>query len=318
MAPLPELKDPTLAAVDAAIESKQQTQHRLYLGMSGIGDPCSRKLFYSFRWAKPPQFDAATLKRFDDGHKGEDVQAERLRFVDGITLHTLDPQTGRQFGFSDIDDHFKGHMDGVVLGLLQAPKTSHVWEHKQVGEKSQAKVAKLKRELGEKTALSKWNPTYYAQAVLYMDYSGMERHYVTVATPGGRETISVRTDADKDEASRLKAKASSIIKTDSAPTRISETPDYFVCRWCDFKEVCHGGELPDRTCRTCVHSTPVEGGKWRCEKHDHILSTAAQIDGSPSHLFLPSLVPYEQEDAGDDRISYPKLDGSVWKDGSDV
>ena len=96
MAAIPAPADPTLVAVDAAIELRGNAeQHRPYLGMSAIGRACSRALWYGFRWCSPNTFDAATLKRFEDGHRGEDIQADRLRLVEGIELLTIDPRTGR-------------------------------------------------------------------------------------------------------------------------------------------------------------------------------------------------------------------------------
>ena len=43
--------------------------------------------------------------------------AERLRLVPGIDLETYDPVTGKQFGFVEIDGHFRGHADGLILGI---------------------------------------------------------------------------------------------------------------------------------------------------------------------------------------------------------
>ena len=117
--------DPTLAAADAALARVENSKPRRgYLGMSGIGRSCKRRLWYDYRWITRVQFDALTLKRFLDGHSGEDLQAQRLRMVEGITLLTVDPESGRQFGYADLDSHFRGHMDGAILGLLQAPASN--------------------------------------------------------------------------------------------------------------------------------------------------------------------------------------------------
>ena len=72
--------DPTLAAIDKqlVIESKKEIA-RGYIGMSAIGGECARKIYFDFHWCSPPDFSAATLKKFADGHIGEDVQAARLR-----------------------------------------------------------------------------------------------------------------------------------------------------------------------------------------------------------------------------------------------
>lgn len=312
--------DPTLEAADRALEAKENGRPpRSYLGMSGIGHPCARKVWFDWRWVSTARHNAETLKRFADGHHGEDVQAARLRMVRGVTLLTIDPATGRQFGHTDHNSHFRGHMDGAILGLLQAPKTWHVWEHKQVGEKKQASLIKLKAERGEKNALSAWDTTYYSQACLYMHYSGMTRHYLTCSTPGGRSTVSVRTDADETTALKLIAKAERIIASKNPPERISQDPSWYECRWCDHNEVCFGKSMPQRNCRTCLRSTPVAAGAWHCAKYDDLIPFDAQMRGCDWQLFIPELLAdREQIDVvGDlDGVIYRLKDGSTWADGT--
>ena len=245
MAPLPPIlqPDPTLEAADAALAAAERARPRRgYLGMSAIGHPCGRKLWYGLRSPVAEAFDAATLKRFADGHASEEIQAARLRLVQGVTLWTVDPATGRQFGYEDHGGLFRGHLDGVICGLLQAPRVPHVWEHKAVGEKKQAQLVKLKGELGEKNALKAWDEVYYAQAVLYCHYAELDRHYLTCASPGTRTVVSVRTDADPDHAKALIAKAKRIIEALAPLARLSNTPDWWQCRFCEYRTVCH--DLP--------------------------------------------------------------------------
>lgn len=322
MVRLPEFGDPTLDAVDRAIEVAENSKSaREYLGMSGIGHPCSRKSWYDWRWTTEKKFNAETLKRFADGHHGEELQAKRLRMVVGITLITENPDAGKQIGYADIGGHFKGHMDGAILGLIQAPATWHVWEHKQVGDSKFRLLTKLKNTLGEKNALAEWDKVYYAQAVLYMHYSRMDRHYLTCSTPGGRNTISVRTNSDVPTALRLIKKAERIINASEPPHRISADPAWHECRFCDHHEACHGSKLPERHCRSCIHATPVSSGenagKWHCAKHDWWLNMKMQKSGCGSgHRYIPALVGGEQVDAAANGnwIEYRMPDGSVWRD----
>ena len=241
MAKLPAIdKDPTLEAMDRCIEERaRQEPRRNYLGMSAIGHPCERKLYYDYRSTVRKAHDAATLKRFEDGHRGEALMADRLRLVHGITLLTVDPETGKQFGFQDHDGEFRGHMDGAIHGLLQASAAWHCWEHKCVKEEKQAKLVKLKAEKGEKNALAEWDEIYYAQAMLYLHYSGMDRHYLTVSTPGERSTVSCRTDANPEVALKLIEKAKRIIDAPFPLARISNDPSWWQCRWCDHIDTCH-------------------------------------------------------------------------------
>lgn len=306
---------PTVEAADRALEGRQNDRPRPYLGMSALGDECTRKLWLQFRWVAKVRSDAASLKRFADGHIGEEVQAERLRLVPGVSLYTHDTETGNQFGFEDLDGHLRGHMDGAIIGLLQAPKTWHCWEHKQTSEKKQADLQKLIDKLGEKNALAAWNATYYAQALLYMQYSGMDRHYMTVASAGGRNTIALRTEADPQAAAALVEKARSVIFSSTPPARISNTPDFYLCRsFCSFVGQCFGTDAPERNCRSCMHSTPTVQGMWLCEKHGNTLDLDEQRRGCPDQRLLPALVPGEQIDATEDTVTYRMPDGSEWVD----
>lgn len=308
--------DPTLAAADRALEANESAQKRReYLGMSQVGESCQRKLWYSFRWAVKEVFDSVTIKRFHDGHRSEDLQAERLRMVSGVTLETIHPVTKQQFRYTDHDGHFSGHCDGKITGMLQAPVAKHIWEAKSTSEKKLTEFRKIKGELGEKAALKKWNPTYYAQAQLYMHYEGVDRHYLTVSSPGVRDWDSCRTEYDHAFALQLKAKAARIIKSDVPLDKISDKPDWFECRYCPAKDICHGQNMPDRTCRTCLHSTPIANGVWQCERFGKNLSAEEQQMGCPAHKFLPALVPGEVVQATDTEVHYRLADGSTWIDG---
>lgn len=317
---------PSLAAADAALEANQERRRRAYLGMSAIGGECERALWYGFRWTAQPAFDALTLNRFADGHASEAIAIERLKATPGLEVHDYDTSDGqlRQFGFKDLGGHFSGHMDGVVLGLIQAPKTWHVLEIK-ASEKWDA-LDKAKRKVGEKGALAEWNATYYAQAVLYMDYAGLDRHYLVCTSPGARRWTAVRTNADPVFAGILKAKAERIIFTDHAPKRIGDATS-FACKWCDWRGQCHEGEASERNCRTCLHSEPLRHGEgfsggdagWRCAHHGYELSRADQEAGCADHRYLPDLVPGEQLDVGQAEggspaITYRMPDGSTWTD----
>jgi hypothetical protein len=174
-------------------------------------------------------------------------------------------------------------------------------------------LEKARKKVGEKHALAEWNSTYYAQAVLYMHYAGIERHYLVAASPGGRRWTAVRTDADPAHALVLRAKAERIIFTDRAPPRIGG-PDFYQCRFCDFSRVCHGDKpIAERNCRTCLAVSVEQDGEWRCTKFGHVLSKDDQERGCSEHRFLPDLVPGEQVDAGEWGVAY-RVGGEEWID----
>lgn len=309
MVAIPQAVDVTLEAADRALEQAQERRHRSHLGMSQIGRPCDREIWYSFRWAAQNNFDAPTLKRFEDGHASELVAVRRLKMVPGIELHEVD-ESGAQFRFEDFGGHFSGSCDGAILGILQAPKTWHILEIKASAKAED--LDKAKKTHGEKGALLAWNPVYYAQAALYMHYAGLDRHYLVCVTPGARKWTSVRTEADPVHAEVMRQRAERIIFADAAPPRIGG-PDFFQCRWCDFRAVCHEQAGVERNCRTCLHVTPVRDGTWRCEKFGHALSKVDQEAGCSEHRYLPSLVPWPQVDADEFGITYARSNGA-WID----
>jgi hypothetical protein len=320
VASLPNPPDPTLEAIDRLLVSSFVQRHSRRLGASAIGKECERDLWYSFRWATERKMTASGVRAIEDGDRGETTMIERLSlFVSDTTaereLCFRDPRTGEQFEFEEIEGHFVAKVDGAICGLIQAPKRWHMWEHKVTNEKKFAAFEKAKRELGEKQALRAWDRVYYAQAIIGMHLMGLERHYLTVDTPGSRRTASCRTEEDLEEALRLLAKARRVIEAKHAPARISGSATFYVCRFCDHAEICHGSEFPLTSCRTCLHSTPIEGGNWHCARWGKTLTLAEQIDGCPAHLFIPTMINGEQTDAGDTWVEYRLKNGEVWTDG---
>jgi hypothetical protein len=79
------------------------------------------------------------------------------------------------------------------------------------------------------------------------------------------------------------------------PPEILE-PNSPTCKWCEFKDVCHGNRIPHANCRTCAHSMPQiqDGSKpWICEKYDSAaINLESQRDGGdcPDHVFISSIL----------------------------
>ena len=67
----------------------------------------------------------------------------------------------------------------------------------------------------------------------------LTRHYLIVATPGGREMASCRTDAAPAHAKALLEKAKRIIDAREAPARVMDNPSYWLCKGCRFREHCY-------------------------------------------------------------------------------
>lgn len=292
---------PTLEAVDKAIEEKfaADNQRRTYLGASTIGEPCKRKLWYYFRWLSQQEFEADTIRKFEDGHTQEAVMRDRLNLVPGVTVHS------DQLEIQLYGKHFSGHIDGIIEGVKEAPKTPHLWEHKSVAVDKFNKLKKL-MEIGDpKESLKFWDEIYYGQAQIYMYMLDITRHFLTVSTPGGRDYISCRTNVDKPFARQLIQKAEEVIFADTPPER----DESYKCNWCQYREVCKEESIEaEINCRTCIYSTPMPDGKWICEKQNNKeLTKKEQIKGCKKHLFIPAIFDIEQTSAVEEKGEFVQI-----------
>lgn len=240
MATIPIHTDPTLDAVRAAYMDAYRNEKRDYLGASLIGHPCSRAIWYQINHFPAIPSKPEWLWAAEDGHRIEEVIIERLKLVHGVEVWDKD-DAGKQFGWSLLNGKYKGNLDGVVRGLLQAPKALHVLEIKCCNHKKYSEFQKAKVDVGEKRALKLWNPQYWAQAQANMHGMKMNRHYTIVALAGGRDVDSCRTEYEPESAEMLVDKAEKILVSNVPTARISEYKDFYACRMCKHREVCHNG-----------------------------------------------------------------------------
>ena len=304
MAELPAITSLTREAIFAGYEADASDGFRSHLGASLIGKACERALWYDFRWTTKARFEGRVLRLFETGNREEERLVRNLRRT-GATVLEVDPETGRQFRVQAHGGHFGGSLDGVALHLLEAPKAWHVLEFKTHSNKSFTDlVAKKVRES---------KPQHFAQMQIYMNLMGMNRAMYLAVNKDTDDLYVQRVEADVAYTEQLLEKARRIIFAPTPLPRISEEPSWYQCRLCDHADVCHGPRAAEINCRTCLHSTPVEGG-WHCDRHQKPLSEVDQRTGCEQHLYLPPLVPAAQVDAGEDWVDYEFSDGVRWRD----
>lgn len=329
MAKLPALshEDATIVAALRGLEQHEArtAKPRTYLGMSSIGHDCERRHWLTFRWSATVPIDSTSLLRIKDGFRCEEAVADYLRHAPGLTLLTIDPTTGKQFAFSDIGGHFRGHADGLAWGLVQAPTKTHVWECKIVGDAKFKAAAAAVAKFGEKFALAAWDGVYHAQGQLYMHYADAPRHWTTIGSPGARTLMGIRTERDRAVADRMIARARRVIEAPEPPHGISTDPAHYECRMCPAARVCHGVEVAPVNCRTCLHATPDTSGtsgRWTCAWHDgQEINEALQRTGCAEHRYIPALVPHAiaiDSSPESNWVEYEARDGRRFRNGAAV
>jgi len=283
------LSNPTIDAIYSSYE-KEQKGHRGYLGASEIGEECRRMLWYRFRWVRQPHFPGCILRLFETGQNEEARIIHNLRKI-GVQVE------GQQEEWTAVDGHFKLHVDGIVLGLLESPKTWHVMEIKTSNRKYFAEL--------EKKGVEECKPVHYAQMQMGMGLAELTRAVYIVQNKDTDDLYLERIKFVKADYEGLLRKAASIVYAESPPERIGKDASFYKCKWCDFSNLCHGANWwPDANCRTCSHVTPVTGGKWSCAR-----GLVVDRPVCAEHLFLPPMIHWAEPIAGDETHVEYQADG---------
>lgn len=243
-------------AIDQAIEEAQEIGFRRHLGASVIGRKCARQIWYIFRWAKESRHEARLLRLFDRGHLEEQRFIKWLRDA-GIKVTDVDPETGEQLRISDCFGHFGGSLDSEVEGIPDLPPGEvAVAEFKTHNDKS------FKNLQNRGVLSAKWE--HYVQMQIYM-HKRERRWALYMAVNKNDDDIYCELVAYRKEiAEEYLHRAARIIDAKEPPPRINESPSWFECKWCDYNRICHYGEAPAKTCRTCAYAKIETEGRWVC------------------------------------------------------
>lgn len=312
MVAIPKPINRTIDAVYRKYEERGDDGLRAHLGASIIGRKCDRQKWYTFHWITRANFPGRVRRLFKRGNDAEANFSEELRSV-GVEVIDLDPDTGKQIEVRDETGHFGGSCDGAGLGIHEAPKTWHVLEYKTHNDKSFKLLCKL--------GVQKAKPEHWVQMQIYMHFMGLERAFYMAENKNDSELYQERVYYDVAAALGFVARAKRIIESAEPLEKISDDPSWHECRFCDHHETCHGTRIPERNCRTCLHSSPItsgeDKGKWYCHQYKIFLDTDRQKRGcGDGHRYIPSLIPGEQTNAAEDGawIQYKMRDGSAWID----
>jgi len=281
MVALPK-KNGTIHHIDAKMHGGLP---RPYLGMSGIGDACWRKLWYGFHWVNPQEHPARTQRIFDIGHLFEQIAISDLK-AEGCFVFRVDCEgnqielTGKvgeeQEEFIGFAGHAKGHPDGRIIGLAEMPNQVLTLELKTMKEE---KFLAFKKQ-----GIEKSNPVYYGQTQRYMLEMGCTMCFFLALNKNTSEYWWEFIPLDREFAEELKRKEKVIIISDEPPERGYSSGNYN-CNWCDYYAQCHAGIDPQENCRTCDYSDLEEDGIWSCsnpiisDSKDYKLSTEEQRKG---------------------------------------
>ena len=254
-----------------AYRGEEINPFRNHMGASGIGKDCPRAIWYSFRWFTRPFFEARILRLFNRGHL-EEARFIALLLSIGVQVFQQDEQ-GRQFKISDAGGHFGGSGDGIAIGLPDLlPDLPCLLEFKTHAKKSFDKTAK------EGVYASKIE--HYVQMQVYMRKMNLTVALYGAVNKDNDELYLELVPLDTIIADQFIDRGKALVFMRDAPKRISESPGWFACKFCEHNPVCHRGKEPERNCRTCHFAKVVKDGSWRCGyagANDMQLTTEMQL-----------------------------------------
>lgn len=247
--------------MDDAFRGADPMPFRSHMGASLLGGKCGRAIWYGFRWAKAAKFDARILRLFNRGH------LEEARFIAclltiGCEVYQQD-ENGKQFRISWAGGHCGGSTDGVVVGIPDLPPgTPCLTEFKTHSDKSFQKLKK------EGVRVSK--PEHYVQMCLYMKKRSLPAALYGAVNKNDDEIYWELIPRDDVTADQYLERGEKLVFFRTPPEKISNSPGWFECRWCDFNKICHTGASVEHNCRTCKWSLPRDDGTalWVCIEPD--------------------------------------------------
>lgn len=210
-------------AIDRYYEANQSQRRRL--GLSQAGHKCPRFLWYKHKGYDEPKIDGRVLRLFQLGNLLEEQTINDLKDC-GFTLHSQ--QSPVEITNDGIT--LTGSIDGIIEGLIEAPCTRHLFEHKTASKKKYDEL--LKKGYRE------WNEVYYWQTQFYMLGLKLKRAAAFVYCKDDSRLYMERIELDQDKTIDRLQDIFIAISKETQPERLCETSEQFDAKWCPFYNVC--------------------------------------------------------------------------------
>lgn len=239
---------------------------------------CDRHLWLKRRNAKKPKFEGRMLRLFEFGHQMEPIFCEWLEAI-GVKVYMREAEVESGFidGVVKVDDEFQL----LEMKTLNNTKFNAVKKH----------------------GLLKAADYYHYQVQIYMHDSStlsktgkrLEKCLLMAMNKNTHELYFETIEYNEFYAVEFKNR---IIASDHDDLPAQNVDDY-VCKMCDYKEICAGNEIVFNACGTCANFSVENGceyGKEPCERHVF-------------HPAIMSLMGYEYNDVHHDAgcIEYEKF-----------
>lgn len=240
---------------------------------SSIGGDCLAREWFAFRWVAREVINERTAQIFAVGNQSESRMVDGYRKA-GWTVLDVDPaKAGSKFpqwNVKALDGHMSAYLDAKASHPIHTHGVLVAHEYKTMKAREWATVS-------NKQSIRAVKQEYYAQSVIYLMLHDLPWSLMTIENKDTQEKYREVIPRNDVFATSLLAYGETIRTARQRPARVAESPAYFKCGYCTFKDVCHYQQPPMRNCRSCVNAEAVEKGKWRCVKWDAIIPGEKEI-----------------------------------------
>lgn len=186
----------------------------------------------------------------------------------------------QQWKIQDHDKHFGGSSDGILVAPMDFPELNALGPG--LAEFKTHNLKSFEGLAGKLVEYRKWVTApdkvvfpgkgvltakleHYIQMQVYMHYLNL-KWALYMAVCKDTDDLYIEVIHYKPEmAEAYRTRAAQIIAARVAPARVSNDSSWFKCKMCDFREICHHGQKPQKNCRSCQFATPAENGSWYCQ-----------------------------------------------------
>jgi hypothetical protein len=262
------------ADIDQWCADKYNTGHRKHLGASVMGETCSRKLWYSFRWVREEIHEGRMQRLFQVGHEAE----PRFKmYLEGIGFRVHDRADDmQQFRISAHNGHYGGSLDGIA-------------KHPEYGEfllefKTNG-TGKGFTDVADK-GVEKAKPKHWVQMCQYGFHYKLKHALYLIENKNDSDITVEIIELDWKLGEEMQKKAGDIINSQVPPPKISLNDAFIDCKFCSFVDVCHHGVCVEQNCRSCKYAEPVENARWHCNLYDQVIPEDFVAKGCSNHVSI--------------------------------
>lgn len=285
--------------MDDAYRPKEEGP-RGHLGASVLGHECAREIWYGWRWFSASSFDGRMLRLFNRGHL-EEARFIAMLLMIGCQVYQQDAN-GKQYRIHFGWGHGGGSGDGVAIGIPDLEANTPVnCEFKTHGEKSFIELAGKLPEWRKHVENPQRNPftgkgvreakpEHFIQMQLYMHKMGLAAALYVAVNKNTDDIYAELIALDSQLAEQYINRGEKIIEMREPPKKLSESPGFFKCRFCNHIGVCHLRKAPQVNCRTCKYSIATtegdaeKGAVWRCALRDMLIDKDTMANGCNQHV----------------------------------